>query len=479
VSHDAIVIGAGVNGLVAAHYLARASRRVLVLERAAAPDESPDAGWIPPPVIRELGLAAHGVRVERPDPWMAAALPDGGRLELFADPARSADAIRRFSPGDASRWPEFVERTRRLAMILETLYSALPPDVRTREPAELLRLARLALSVRRLGKQAVVDLLRVLPMSVAELLDDWFETDALKGVLAAAGVLHLRQGPRSGGTAFGLLHHHVGSPPGVFRPPRSNLAAVLARLPGVEIRRDAEVTQIRVTAGRVRGVVLGSGEELAAPLVASSADPRRTVLGMLDAGWLDPEQVAAMRNVKCRGVVARVTLSSDRAVAGDLAVVPSMEYLERAYDDAKYGRASTHPYVETSARNGTIAAHVQYAPYHLADGAWDAERRRALGETVIGTLETHVPDLRGRVAVREVLTPLDLEERYGVTEGHLYHGELTLDQILFMRPVPGWSRYRTPIGGLYLCGAGTHPGGAVAGGPGRHAARVMLEEMRR
>jgi phytoene dehydrogenase-like protein len=479
VSFDAIVIGAGVNGLVAAHYLARAGRRVLVVERAAAPDEAPDAGWVPPAVIRELGLAAHGLRLERPDPWIAAALPDGERLELFADPARSAGAIRRLSLRDADRWPEFALRMGRIAAVLEALYAAPPPDVRSRDLGELLRLAGLALRTRRLGKQVVVDLLRVLPMSVAELLDDWFETEALKGVLAAAGVLHLRQGPRSGGTAFSLLHHHVGSPPGVFRSPRSNLGAVLSRMPGVEVRRPAEVIRIDVTGGRVRGVTLATGEELAAPIVASSADPRRTVLGMVDAGWLDPEQVAALRHVKCRGVAARVTLACEGVDVGDLAVAPSIEYLERAYDDAKYGRVSTQPYVEGSLRNGGMVAHVQYAPYHLADGGWNAERRRGLGEAVVRTLEAHVPGVRGRVAVREVLTPLDFEERYGATEGHFYHGELTLDQILFMRPVPGWSRYRAPVGGLYLCGAGTHPGGAIAGGPGRNAARVILEEMRR
>ena len=478
-SYDAIVIGAGVNGLVTAHYLARAGRRVVVLERAVAPDEAPDAGWVPPAVIKELKLTAHGVRVERPNPWIVAALPDGGRLELFADPARSADAIRRLSSADAARWPEFAARMGRLAAVLEDLYAAPPPDVRSRDPGELLRLAGLALRTRRLGKRTVVDLLRVLPMSVAELLDDWFETDALKGVLAAAGVLHLQQGPRSGGTAFSLLHHHVGSPPGVFRSPRSNLGAVLARLPGVEIRRGAEVARIDVAAGRVRGVTLATGEELVAPIVASSADPRRTVLGMVDAGWLDPEQVAALRHVKCRGVVARVSLACEGVDAGELAVAPSMEYLERAYDDAKYRRVSARPYVEGSLRNGVMDAHVQYTPYRLADGAWDAERRRALGESVMRTLGEHVPELRGKAVVREVLTPLDLEGRYGVTEGHLYHGELTLDQILFMRPVPGWSRYRTSIGGLYLCGAGTHPGGAIAGGPGRNAARVMLQEMPR
>ncbi len=471
--HDAIVIGAGANGLAAAHLLARAGRRVLVLEAQAADDGAPDTGWVPPQLVRELGLT--GVEARRPDPWIAVALPDGGRLELSQDAARSAEAIRRLSPKDAASWPAFCARMHRLAGFLEALYTAPAPDVESRDPGELLRLALLGVKARRMGKQAVVDLLRVLPMSAAELLDEWFECDALKGALGAGGVLHLRQGPRSGGTAFVLLHHHVGSAPGVFRPPRSNLRRVLAAAAGVEVRRGAAVRRVAVTDGRATGVVLADGEEIAAPVVVSSADPRATLLGLVEPGWLDPEFAHAVRCIKCRGVVARVTLAVDRDPGfSTLAVSPSLEYLEHAYDDAKYGRVSANPYLEARVDGGRVDVHVQYAPYAPADGGWDEGRRRALGNAVIERLALHAPALGSAVTGSEVLTPRDLEDRHGLTEGNAYHGELTLDQILFMRPVAGWSRYRTPIRGLFLCGAGTHPGGAIAGGAGRLAAREIL-----
>lgn len=479
-SYDAIVIGAGANGLVAAHYLARHGRRVLVLERRSDSPASPDVGWVAPRIVRDLGLERHGLRIERPDPWIATALPAGGRLELWRDTERSAEAIRRLSPADAAKWPAFSQRMRRLGRVLEALYGAPPPDIATRDLGELLRLAGLGLRVRRFGRQAVVDLLRILPMSVAELLDEWFETDALKAVLGAAGVTHLSQGPRSGGTAFGLLHHHVGSPAGVFRPPLSNLGAVLEALPGIEVRRGAVVAQIAVTAGRATGVALAGGEEIAAPLVVSGADPRATLLGLVGPGWLDPEFVAAVRHIKYRGVAARVTLTLSRPAGfRTLLVAPSPDYLERAYDDAKYGRVSKHPWVEAHAQDHQVVAHVQYAPYALAGGGWDDSRRRALGEAALERLCECAPELRGALTGLEVLTPRDLEDRFGLTEGHAYHGELTLDQILFMRPVPGWGRYRTPVRGLYLCGAGTHPGGAIAGGAGRNAAGVILKDARR
>jgi phytoene dehydrogenase-like protein len=473
--HDAIVIGAGVNGLVAAHTLARAGRRVLVLERQSETDAALDVGWVPPQVIKELQLGQQGFKVERPDPWMTVALPNGGRLDLWQDPAKTMQAIRQLSAADAGKWPEFCRRMGRLAGILEAIYQAPPPDVETTNPGELLRLAGLGLKVRGMGKQGMIDLLRVLPMSVAELLDDWFESDALKAVLGAAGVLHLRQGPRSGGTAFNLLHHHVGSPPGVFRSPLSNLSQVLARLPGVEVRRGAPVARVTVQQGRATGVTLASGEEIAAPLVLSSADPRSTLLGLVDPAWLDPEFVRAVRNVKCRGVSARITLMLDRPTGFTaLTVAPSLDYLERAYDDAKYGRVSRHPWLEARAEDRRVVVHAQYVPYALADGRWDDARRGILGDVVVALLSQQLPTLQG-VTQREVLAPPDLEARYGVTEGHLYHGEHTLDQILFMRPVPGWGQYRTPVPGLYLCGAGTHPGGAIAGGPGRNAARAALK----
>ena len=472
-SHDTIVIGAGVNGLTAAHYLARAGRRVLVLEQAKEPTATPDTGWVPPALIKELDLARRGLVVQQPDPWIAAPLPGGGRLELSQDVARSAEAIKKISPADAAKWPEFCKRMHRLAQVLQQLYTEPAPDVETTDPRELLHLGLVGLRVRRLGRQGMIDLLRVLPMAAAELLDDWFENATLKAILGSAGVMHLRQGPRSGGTAFNMLHHHVGSPAGVFRPARSNVREVLEGLEGVEVRRGAQVARIAVKDGRATGVVLASGEELQAQTIVSGADPRATLLGLLDPGWLDPEFALAVKNIKCRGVAARVTLTLERAPDfKTLLVAPSLDYLEHAYDDAKYGRVSANPWLEARADGTKVDVHVQYVPYVHGD---DPARAQAVGDVAFDVLTQHAPGLP-HVNARHVLTPDGLEQQSGLTEGHLYHGEHTLDQILFMRPVAGWSRYRTPIAGLYLCGAGTHPGGAIAGGAGRNAARAILKE---
>ena len=473
-SADTVVIGAGVNGLVAAHLLARGGRRVTVLEQRATANGAPFMGWVPPQVIRELGLDRAGLSVRHGEPWVSSALPDGTRLELSSEIAKSQGAIKRLSAADAAKWPEFAQRMRRLSGVLEALYVRPPPDVESRDPKELMHLAMVALKVRRLGKQAVVDLIRILPMSSAELLDDWFESDALKGVLGAASVLHLHQGPKSGGTAFNLLHHHVGCPAGVFRQPSSNVRDVLERMPGVDVRRGAAVARLNVTGGRVTGVRLANGEEIAATTVVSSGDPRHTMLGLLEPGWLEPEYARAVKNIKCRGVAATVTLDLKGAAPFDsLLIAPSLMHLERAYDDAKYGRASKEPWLEANAEGNRILVHAQYAPYGLRDGGWDDARRAAFGNAVVARLLSAAPELKGAITVRDIVTPKDLEVTQGLTEGQAYHGELTLDQILFMRPVPGWP-YRTPIAGLFLCGAGTHPGGAIAGASGRNAAREIL-----
>ena len=443
--YDAIVIGAGANGLVTAHYLARAGKRVVVVEQRQAADQSADIGWVPPQVIRDLGLAQW--RPEQPDPWLTVLLDDGATLELSRDIGRSVEALRRISPADAAKWPEFSRRMRTLAGVLEKLYLAPPPDIETRDPRELARIGGLGLYVRRLGKQAVIDLTRILPMSIAELLDDWFESDALKGALGALGVWHLKQGPRAGGTAFNFLHHHVGSPAGVFRPDRSRLTEVLAAKPGVEIRGGTRAT-VLARNGRASGVVVEpSGETILAPLVVSSAPPRATLQPI--AIELDPEFARAVRNIKARAVVARGTLRGESQPAyWNLCIAPSLDYLERAYDDAKYGRDSTAPYVEVQRTDGRLEVHVQYVP--PGDHS----------------------DLEERVASVLNVQPNQLQLQ-PVAES-LYHGELTLDQILFMRPVPGWSRYRTPIEGLYLCGSGTHPGGGIPGAAGRNAAREIV-----
>ena len=455
-SAPAIVIGADTDALVAAHLLARAGRQVLVLDEGSRAGD--DEGWVPPQVLQELGLDA---KVEKQDPWATVPLPQGGVLELWHDMGRTVDALRRVSPRDAASWPDFCSRMAALARLFEQLYGA--------PPANPLSVG-LALRVRRLGRQAMEDLMRLLPMSVAELLDDWFECDALKGALAAMGVLHLQQGPRSGGTAFRLLHHHVGSPQGVFRPARSSLGAALRARPGVGHRK-AKVERIAVREGQVTGVVIAGGEELAAALVVSGADPRRTLLDLVASGWLDPDLVRALAHVRRRGVVARVFFGTPGAAR--VVIAPSLDYLERAYDESKYGRVSSQPYLEVFSREGGIEVHFQYAPYERADGAWDDQRRRELGELTRRTLSAHVAGIAGAEA--QVRTPADLETQAGWPEGQAYHAELALDQALWMRPLPELARYRTPIQGLWLCGPGTHPGGGIAGASGYNCAKSILE----
>jgi phytoene dehydrogenase-like protein len=324
----------------------------------------------------------------------------------------------------------------------------------------------------------MTDFLRLLPMSVADFLDDWFESDPLKGVLGAGGVMHLHQGPRSGGTAFALLHRHVASPPGVFRPARSNVARVLRELPGVEIRGGATVARITVREGRATGVVLADGEEIAAARVVSGLDPRRTLLELLEPGWLDAETIRAVRSIRSRGVVAHVALTLERAPAfPTLVVAPSLDYLERAYDDVKYRRVSQHPYLEARADGERrIRAHVQYVPRSLAEGEWDDARRAALGRRVEEVLSPH---LGAAVVERTVQSPRDLEVAYAWPEGQAHHAELALDQLLWMRPTPALARYATPVAGLYLCGPAMHPGAGIVGAAGANAARAILRDARR
>ena len=482
----ALVIGAGANELVAAHYLARAGHQVLVLNpRSGDQDELDEPGWVPLRIARALSLGRRGLMVHYPDPWTSAALPDGGRLELWHDMAGSVAALRKLSPRDAAKWPQFCERMTRLSRLLETVYTASPPAFTSKRAGDLAQLAGLGLKVRRLGRQGMEDLLRFLPMSVADLLDDNFESHVLKGLLGAAGVTNLCQGPRSGGTAFRLLHHHVGNRPGVFRPPHSNLSQVLIKLPGIEIRNGTPVGGIVVREGRVTGVKVANGEEISADLVLSGADPGRTLLELVDPGWLDPVLARAVRNIRSRGVAARVTLAVDRAPGHPTFVVaPSLDYVERAYDDAKHGRVSRAPWLEARSVGKTadgrhkLAVRVQYAPYALADGEWDDDRRRVLGDIVLKVLSAHGADL-GSAIVERVLSPRDLEQEYGFPEGQEEHAEPALDQLFWMRPVPQLARYRTPIAGLYLCGPGTHPGGGIAGASGHNAAREIMRDLRR
>jgi phytoene dehydrogenase-like protein len=517
---DAIVIGAGVNGLVAAVTLARAGKRVVVLESAAAiggmgrtmevapgfrvaPVEG-DAGWLPPEAARELGLA--GVAAVQPEVPLTVAAGPGDFLSLPRDPAAASATIRRRSPADAERWPAFVDLVHELAGFLSVLYQRPAPDLGASGLGELAALAGLGRRFRALGGDRMVDLLRVLPMPVQELLDDRFDSGLLKAAIGAGGVQGICQGPRSGGTSFVLLHHLVGAPRGVMRGrghwPRGpeDLAIALggaARARGVTIRTEARVEHILVRDDRVTGVVLATGEELPAPLVLSTASPTRTLLGLVDPVWLDPELLLAVRNIRYRGVESRVVFALDalpefpglphqsQALAGVLSLTPSLDALERAFDAAKYGVESPAPAVEVAfpsiaapalAPEGkhVMVARVQYTPYSLRDGVWDERRAAALGDRVQSAIAVVAPGFADRILRRVVLTPADLEARFGLTEGATSHGELGLDQILFMRPVAGLGRHATPLAGLYLAGAGTHPGPGIAGGAGWLAAKRAL-----
>lgn len=483
-SHRVVVLGSGVDALVAAHYLARSGCAVTLFgEKPGLGGEMLEAGWIPQRIVRELDLARDGLEMHAPDPWAMVPLPDGDRLELTSDVAVTAESIRKISPNDAAKWPAFCQRMHTLAHVLEALYASPPPEPLASSLAGKARLFRSALRVRGLGRRGMEDLFRLLPMSAADFLDDWFESDMLKGVLGGAAILHLAQGPRSGGTAFNLLHHHVGSPPGVFRQPLSNMRAALERRTGIDIRSD-KVVRIDVRAGRAEGVALESGEELAAAAVVSGLAPARTLLELADPGGFDPQLVRAVRNIRSRGVVAQILLTLDREPRfTTLVIAPSLDYLERAYDEVKYGRISSAPYIEAryTPAAGTdrhlVQLHIQYAPHALKEGVWDTAQSESYARAVIARMSEHVPGFAGWVMDKRVLTPDDLEHIHGFPQGQIYHAELALDQVLWMRPVPQLARYRTPMRGLYLCGPAMHPGGGIMGAAGANAAAIVLRDL--
>jgi phytoene dehydrogenase-like protein len=521
-AYDVVVIGGGANGLVASTVLARSGLRVLVAERTAevggqcralpfAPGFSAaplatDSGWLPPGVARAAGLEAlRSTELAVP---LTLAQPGGEALPLWADSARAAEALRRHSAADAARWPAFTARVRRLAEFLQALYVMPAPDVDV--PAgDWLPLLGLARKFRGLGREDMIEFLRFLPSSIAELLDDAFESAPLKAALAAGGVLDHRQGPRSGGTGFVWLHRMVGAAPGAMRgrgqwadgPGAFTRAALgAAQAAGVTIRTGAEVVRIEVRNDAVTGVVLANGDVIEARRVLSTADPARTLLGLVDPVWLDPEFLRAVGAIRHRGCAAFVLYALDalpempgvpaEALGGTITLTPTVEALERAADAAKYAEVSQQPHVEVtipSVHDRTLApegkhvlvARAQYAPWRLAgDRTWDDAARRQVAEPVTAAIANAIPCFGTRVLHRETLTPRDLEERFALTEGAPTHGELSLDQILFMRPVAGWGRHAMPVRGLYLGGAGTHPGPGITGGPGWLAARRLIADGR-
>jgi phytoene dehydrogenase-like protein len=518
--HDAIVIGSGIEELVAAGNLAAKGFQVLVLEHSAEVGGSAasmellpgfrvdpifaDAGFLDPRALRDLELEKHGLALLSPDPFLSAPAAEGEALVLWRDAGKTRASIARRSPADAARWVDFADRIASFAAVLEETAArpAIRPAGPLRELAPFLGLGR---RVRALGRERMIDLFRVLPLPATDLLDDAFEDDLLKGALGAIAVHGVFQGPRSPGTSLSFLHYHVGSPTGVFGVRtviRGGVGALVgalaatARERGVEIRCGAPVKRIAIEKGRATGVSLDGGAEIPARAVLSGADPARTFLELAGTTYLDPDFVHAVRMIRFRGGHARVHLALSelprfegltKSPQGSIVFAPDLDAVEHAYDDAKHGAVSVRPVLEARipsladpslAPEGqhVMSVDVRFVPVGEAASRGDGVSAEALGDRTVAILAEHAPNLPGAILARDVVMPADLEARHGWSGGDPFHGELALDQLLFMRPVPGWSGHRTPIEGLYLCGPGTHPATAITGASGRHAAAAMLED---
>jgi len=522
-SFDVLIIGGGHNGLVTAAYLARAGRKVLVLEArelvgGCAVTEQIWPGYhvstasylsslMQEKVVRELELERYGYKVDAKDPAFFSPFPNGRYLFMWQDRAQTLREIARFSQRDADRYPEYEARLERLAVVAESLLLTTPPPFppRARDLPQYLKLAG---KLKGLTKQEIVALIKIFTQSAAEFLDEWFESEELKVTLATDGVIGANGGPRSPGTAYILLHHCMGGVNGhrgLWGFVRGGMGAISnaiadsARAYGAEIRVNAPVEKILVRDERVRGVVLAGGEEIHAKMVASNLDPRRTFLKLMDPADLEPDFLDSIRKFRSEGTSLKINLALSGLpeykglpnVAGPhhratMHICPSVEYIERAWDDAKYGRPSHSPLIEMTiptmydpslAPPGRhiMGIFLQYAPYTLRDSTWD-QQREPYTERVLDVIEEYFPNIRSIIVERQTLSPLDLERRFGLTGGNIFHGEMSLDQMFVLRPVAGWARYRTPVRGLYLCGSGAHPGGGVMGAPGHNCAREMQRD---
>ncbi len=526
--YDAIVVGGGHNGLTAAAYLARAGLSTLVLERreiiggcCVTEEIAPDcrvsttsyvASMLRPEVIRDLGLAAHGLRMIPCDPAIQVAFPDGLVLPWWADRGRAKDEFAKISAKDAETFIHVDEQLKKIARYLQPFFMEPPPEIDPSSIGGWTGLFRVGKRFRGISSAEISQLVSFLTGSLGEFLDHNYESDKIKTMFLANNVYGKHGGPYQPGTAIGLLFHLLsggehdlqgfsGHVIGGMGAITQALAAAGNKF-GAIIRTSSPVAQIDIRHGRARGVVLEDGTEIRGRIVVSNADPRRTFLGMVPASAVPGDFLQAIRNIKMDGPCAKVNmvLAEEPRFTGTpsqatplertfYTLVPSLEFAERCYDIAKFGEIPEELWVDCVVSSNAdhslapegrhiLTCFVQYVPYHLRHGCWD-EKRELLGDRVVKKIAEYAPNVPNAIVARQVLTPLDLERTYGLTEGNIFHGDLRLEQLFFMRPVPGWSQYRTPIDGLYLCGAGTHPGGGVTGAPGHNAAQQVLRDWKK
>ena len=524
VKYDAIIIGGGHNGLTCAAYLARAGRKVIVLEKrhvlgGAAVTEEVFPGFkfsvasyvvslLRPEIIRDLDLPRHGMELLPLDGTFTP-MANGDYLWRVNDHYKTRREIARHSRLDAEAYDEYGKAMIEMGRFAKPILAMTPPDPTSLDPRGVLELLSIGKRFRAMRQHDRINQIQLLTMSAVDFLDQWFETDVLKATMSASGIIGTFLGVRSPGTAYVLLHHYMGEIDGSFRSwglsrggtgAVSNAIGAAAREFGAEIRLEAPVVQILNKGNRATGVVLENGDELTADVVVSSVDPNLTFMKFLAPHLLPDEFVEGVRRYKYRGSSGKVNLALDALpnftakpgvgphLRGAISISPSIDYMEQAYDDAKYGRFSRRPYMDIvipSLTDSSVAppgkhvmsCFVQYAPYHLKSGTWD-EQREAFGDAVIDAIAEYAPNIKDIILHRQVLTPLDIERTFGLTEGNIFQGELTLEQLFFLRPVPGWAQYTTPVERLYMCGSATHPGGGIMGAPGKNAAERILREVR-
>jgi phytoene dehydrogenase-like protein len=526
--YDAVVVGGGHNGLTAAAYLGAAGLSTLVLERreilggccvteeiapgCRASTTSYIASMLLPRVTRDLDLGSHGLRMIPCDPSVQVSMAGGGVLRWWLDEQKTAAEITKFSKRDAVTFLRVQAQLKKLARYLQPFFLEPPPKIGGKGLEGLAELLRIAKRFWSITSDEISELVSFLTGSLGEFLDRNFECDEIKTFFLANNVYGKHGGPYQQGTALGLLFHLLGGGESNLQGFNGHVIggmgsitralAEAARKRGVELRASAPVARIQVKNGRACGVVLPDGTAIAAKVVLSNADPKRTILGMLESSELPEDFQHRVRGIKMAGPCAKVNmvLAEEPRVAGFsvdagpaeracFTCLSSMESAERCYDHAKYGELAEDLWVDCVIASGVdptlapkgrhiMTAFVQYVPYQLCQGTWD-EKRELLGDLVVKKIAQYAPNVPNAIVARQVITPLDLERTYGLTEGNIFHGDLSLEQLFFMRPVPGWAQYRTPIAGLYLCGAGTHPGGGVTGAPGHNAAHQVLRDLRR